>query len=234
MKKINSDFKNSIWPSFTDSMIVTLSIFIFLFLALSIQLSDKDKLLEENKQLKLNIKNTDNELKKYKDKEGVPDKFINCLEKKSNGLMTKDSKGSGVQVKAEFLFDSADANLKSKATSHLDKIATTLNSCFKESEADLKDIDNNLKLIVKILGHTDNDPISDINFRNNWELSTQRAVNVVMELSKRKFSEEHLMAAGFGEFQPLAKPSKKGEKFTEEQKRKNRRITIDVSIEKVK
>ena len=57
--------------------------------------------------------------------------------------------------------------------------------------------------VMRVDGHTDVRPIFTAQFRSNWELSAARAISVVQYLISRGVSPQHLVAAGFGEFQPL-------------------------------
>lgn len=71
-----------------------------------------------------------------------------------------------------------------------------------------------------IAGHTDNLKIRSRRFRNNWELSTARAVSVVEFMIQAGFDSKNVAAAGFGEHDPVAGND------TEEGRQKNRRIEI--------
>jgi chemotaxis protein MotB len=61
---------------------------------------------------------------------------------------------------------------------------------------------------IQVSGHTDDSPPSDRltgTFPTNWELSTARAVNVVRFLAeKASVPSKRLVAAGYGQFHPLA------------------------------
>ena len=52
-------------------------------------------------------------------------------------------------------------------------------------------------------GHTDIRPIKTAEFPSNWELSSARALSVVRFLVSQGVPPQRLVAAGFGEFQPL-------------------------------
>jgi chemotaxis protein MotB len=71
-----------------------------------------------------------------------------------------------------------------------------------------------------VAGHTDNTPLRSAEYRNNWELSTARAVNVTEFLVYVGMKPQSLVAAGYGEFDPVASNK------TKEGKAKNRRIEI--------
>jgi flagellar motor protein MotB len=74
-----------------------------------------------------------------------------------------------------------------------------------------------------VSGFTDDIPFSGSTTYTNWNLSTERAVNVVKTLIKEGFPSDRLFAAGFGEFQP------KYPNDTEEHRRLNRRVEIGVT-----
>ena len=71
-----------------------------------------------------------------------------------------------------------------------------------------------------VAGHTDNQPIKTVAFKNNWYLSTARANSVVQYMIKEQFPPQHLAAAGYGEFDPVAKND------TDQSRELNRRIEI--------
>jgi chemotaxis protein MotB len=73
--------------------------------------------------------------------------------------------------------------------------------------------------IIRVVGHTDNVPIRGA--MTNWELSAMRATNVVRFLQdKCKIDPQRLVAAGRGEYQPVAAND------TPDGRQKNRRIEI--------
>ncbi len=77
---------------------------------------------------------------------------------------------------------------------------------------------------VLIEGNTDNVPISMVNIRNNWDLSTLRASSVVQSLQNTYgVDPKRLTAGGRGEFNPVA------DNETEAGKAKNRRTQIIIT-----
>jgi len=66
-----------------------------------------------------------------------------------------------------------------------------------------------------VLGHTDDVPLKSSVFKDNWELSTARALNVTRTLVKAGMKPENLVPAGAGEHDPLGRD-----------RAKNRRIEI--------
>jgi chemotaxis protein MotB len=76
---------------------------------------------------------------------------------------------------------------------------------------------------LRIEGHTDNIPIHTGEFDSNWELSSARATRVArVFLDQDRFPAEHLSAAGYAEFHPVASNE------TDEGRAKNRRIDLVV------
>ena len=73
-----------------------------------------------------------------------------------------------------------------------------------------------------VAGHTDNVPIKTKKFRSNWELSTQRAVEVTRLLVEGGMKPSQLGAAGYADFDPAANND------TPDGQKQNRRIEIVV------
>jgi len=80
-----------------------------------------------------------------------------------------------------------------------------------------------LEWILRIDGHTDRIPINTPQFPSNWELSTARAVAVVRYLADQSVPQRRMVAAGFGEFFPVADGT------TAEALQKNRRIEVKLT-----
>jgi chemotaxis protein MotB len=76
---------------------------------------------------------------------------------------------------------------------------------------------------MRVDGHTDIKPIATPEFPSNWELSSARAISVVRYLMQLGVPANRLVAAGFGEFQPIDA----GE--DDEALRKNRRIELKLT-----
>ncbi|MGH7003632.1 MAG: peptidoglycan -binding protein, partial [Alphaproteobacteria bacterium] len=84
-------------------------------------------------------------------------------------------------------------------------------------------IPTELNWVLRVDGHTDRRPIVSARFPSNWELSTARAIAVVKFLVAEGVPASRLVAAGFGEFQPL----EPGE--SEEAYNRNRRIELKLT-----
>jgi chemotaxis protein MotB len=66
-----------------------------------------------------------------------------------------------------------------------------------------------------VVGHTDDQPLKNTTYKDNWELSTTRALNVTRVLVQAGMDPKNVLAAGAGEHDPVSKD-----------RAKNRRIEI--------
>jgi chemotaxis protein MotB len=97
---------------------------------------------------------------------------------------------------SDVLFDPGSAELKPSAYGELDKLVSAL----KDIQGD---IPSDIAWVMRVDGHTDINPIATPEFPSNWELSSARAISVLRYLMNAGISPKHLVAAGFGEFQPI-------------------------------
>jgi chemotaxis protein MotB len=111
-----------------------------------------------------------------------------------------------LKLPSEILFASGQANLSKTGQTALAEVLAVLQE-FKDRR-------------FMIAGHTDNVPIKTSRFRNNWQLSTARAVSVVEFMVQAGWAGKNVSAAGFGEFDPVAGND------SAEGKQLNRRIEI--------
>jgi len=115
-----------------------------------------------------------------------------------------------VSLSDKLLFKSGSAVVEEKGQQALQKLAEVLNK--------------NNDVSIAIEGHTDNVPIKTAQYKDNWDLSTARATNVVRLLTETDgMDPKRLTAAGRGEWSPVADNS------TAEGKAKNRRTEIVLS-----
>jgi chemotaxis protein MotB len=125
--------------------------------------------------------------------------------------------GDRFVFQSEVFFDTGKATLdKPEGLTELDGLATAL------LELERK-IPGEIPWVLRVDGHTDVRPIYSPQFKNNWELSAGRAISVVQYLISKGVSPRRLVAAGFGEFQPID-PDK-----TEEAFGRNRRIELKLT-----
>lgn len=103
-----------------------------------------------------------------------------------------DERGLVVRVLDRVLFDSGKAQLHRQAYPMLDKVARVLDQQLPDQP-------------VAVEGHTDNEPIKQSGWKDNWELSLARARSVLTYLVKdRGVEPTRISAAGYGEYHPVA------------------------------
>jgi chemotaxis protein MotB len=122
--------------------------------------------------------------------------------------------GDRVVFQSELFFDVGQAVLKPEGRTELDKIAGALLDIERQIPGDIA-------WVMRVDGHTDVRPIAG--GRTNWDLSAARAIAVVQYLISRGVSPQRLVAAGFGEFQPIDTDR------TEEAYARNRRIELKLT-----
>ena len=124
--------------------------------------------------------------------------------------------GDRFVFQAEVLFPKGAADLNPEGQQEM----LTLADALKQLE---REIPPDIAWVLRVDGHTDADPIQSAQFKSNWELSSGRAIAVVKYLIASGVLPNHLVAAGFGEFQPIDPGS------TEEAKSRNRRIELKLT-----
>jgi chemotaxis protein MotB len=111
-----------------------------------------------------------------------------------------------VKLPAAVLFPSGSAVLSEEGKAALAEVATVLRKMHGRR--------------FTIAGHTDNVPVVQAPFHDNWELSSARAVTVTELLVAKGVPGPSLVAAGFGEFYPISGNG------TPAGRQRNRRIEI--------
>jgi chemotaxis protein MotB len=124
--------------------------------------------------------------------------------------------GDRFVLQSEVFFDVGKAELLPTARTELDKVGEALAGLEKQIPADIA-------WVLRVDGHTDVRPISGGVFKSNWDLSAARAIAVVQYLIGKGVSPQHLVAAGFGEFQPIDVTK------TEDAYKRNRRIEFKLT-----
>jgi len=109
------------------------------------------------------------------------------------------------------LFDSGKADLKKNRIVELDHIHSVLQQSYAGN-------------MIDVVGHTDADPIKKSKWKDNWELSSQRALTVIRYLTNKGFNSAQIRAVGCGESRPVAPNTSTSGKA------KNRRVEIVVNM----
>ena len=124
--------------------------------------------------------------------------------------------GDRFVFQSEVLFQAGQAMLRPEASGEIDRIASALVELERQVPPDIP-------WVIRVDGHTDQRPIATSQFPSNWALSSARAIAVVQALIARGVQPQHLVAAGFGEFQPLDNGT------TDEAYARNRRIELKLT-----
>jgi chemotaxis protein MotB len=125
--------------------------------------------------------------------------------------------GDRFVLQSELFFDTGRAEVKPEALTELDKVADALIGLEKE-------IPTEIAWVLRVDGHTDVRPTgTGGQFKSNWDLSAARAISVVQYLVGKGVSPQRLVAAGFGEFQPIDPAT------TDDAYRRNRRIEFKLT-----
>ncbi|MGI9371018.1 MAG: peptidoglycan -binding protein [Hyphomicrobiales bacterium] len=124
--------------------------------------------------------------------------------------------GDRFVFQSEVLFSKGAAEINPLGEVELEKLANAI----KELEGQIPE---DLDWVLRVDGHTDNDPINTPQFKSNWELSAARSIAVVKLLIEKGIPPKRLVAAGFGEYQPIDQAD------TDEAKSRNRRIELKLT-----
>jgi chemotaxis protein MotB len=125
--------------------------------------------------------------------------------------------GDRFVFQSEVLFPSGSDVINEAGRDEMAKLAAAIIDLQRE-------IPPEINWVLRVDGHTDNVPLSGTGrYRDNWELSSARAVSVVKYLIDQGVPASRLVAAGFGEFQPL------DEGDTQEARNRNRRIELKLT-----
>jgi chemotaxis protein MotB len=125
--------------------------------------------------------------------------------------------GDRFVFQSEVLFATGSDQINDQGTVELQKVSSAIADLIQEIPTDIP-------WVLQINGHTDKQPISGGGrFKSNWELSAARAISVVEYFISQGIPAEHLVAAGYGEFQPLE------EGDTPDTYAKNRRIELKLT-----
>ncbi|MGA7031276.1 MAG: peptidoglycan -binding protein [Pseudolabrys sp.] len=169
------------------------------------------RITELGQRLNLALAERVNELKRYRSD------FFGKLREILGNRADVRIVGDRFVLQSEVFFDTARADLKPEGRVELDKVAGALVELEKQIPPDLA-------WVLRVDGHTDVRQLSlGGAFKSNWDLSSARAIAVVQYLISKGVSPQRLVAAGFGEFQPIDLGK------TEEAYQRNRRIEFKLT-----
>jgi chemotaxis protein MotB len=171
----------------------------------------QNRITELGQRLNLALAERVNELKRYRSD------FFGKLREILGNRADVRIVGDRFVLQSEVFFDTGKADLKPEGRAELDKVAGALLELERQIPSDLA-------WVLRVDGHTDVRQITIGGvFKSNWDLSAARAISVVQYLIGKGVSPQRLVAAGFGEFQPIDSGK------TEEAYQRNRRIEFKLT-----
>ena len=182
----------------------------FFVLIVSVSTVDMNKFAQVSEGVKEQMKSQQLEITSMAKLKKVLDSLMK--DKVATGAIdiNMDSKGINMTASNASFFNSGEAELLPDGRAIIDQITDQISK--------INDVFN-----VDVEGHTDNSPISSANYASNWELSADRASQVVKCIPK-----DHIKASSFADTRPvLPNEDKKGVPLPENKSR-NRRVVIRV------
>lgn len=137
-------------------------------------------------------------------------KVMAPLVKEGQVRVTQGLRGVTIEINAAVLFGPGEATLSGEPVKVLSAVAHVL-----------AQVPNK----IQVEGHTDDTPISTLQFPSNWELSAARASSVVRILVANGVPAERLVAVGYADTRPLAPNT------DDANRARNRRVTLLVIAE---
>ena len=167
--------------------------------------SDKSKLNQELAKSIRTIEQLQKEIESRNISPGEASGFGNNMDVKLDaaaGTIT-------VTLQNQLLFSAGKATLKKSTIGELDHITSVLKQRYSSMPVD-------------IVGHTDSDPIKKSGWKDNWQLSSERALAVLRYLNNKGIRADQIRAVAAGSAKPIAPNSSTAGKS------RNRRVEIVV------
>ncbi|GIW22347.1 MAG: hypothetical protein KatS3mg068_1354 [Candidatus Sericytochromatia bacterium] len=211
--RYKSTFYN-IWPSYTDLLLGVFMIIILSFSFLIFKNFFYITILSKRPDVDISKEEI---IKLQKFGEFVKHLNSSLLQEFSNDKDVTVDKDGNLTIKDSVVFDFGQHELKQEGKIKLKRIGNKIKNILDKDKSSIKYFD----ILVK--GHTDNIGGE----RENWELSSQRAISVTSFLKnecKLSLPTYRVLPVGMGYFEPKVKNN------TEENRAKNRRIEIKIII----
>ena len=161
---------------------------------------EKDELEAQLLAARDRIDAQDATINQYRDQIAAARNQANSLQQDLDEARKKAQLPKGWQIKKgmimtslpnKVLFDAGKAKLKPTASANLTRVIADINVNFPGHD-------------VYIIGHTDSDKIRVSKWRDNLELSLQRAAAVGRYVSQRGLDPKRVICAGCGPYRPIA------------------------------
>ncbi len=165
-------------------------------------MSDKDELTKKVGMVETQLQSTEDKVdmvnKSVEDKQaqinGLRDEIQNAFTDVENAVSESGQRITELEdmlyldMENPINFTTGSSRLNKDDNESLEELASMLNKS------------PNLSLIIE--GHTDDRPINNASYQDNWDLSVARSVAIVRKLIKMGVNPKQLTAAGKGEFHP--------------------------------
>jgi chemotaxis protein MotB len=174
-------------------------------------LATEKKTAEEQREALERIKRENIKLSEVSRMSRYRSEFFDKLQEVIQGRDGIKVVGDRFVFQAELFFESASDELSDSGKAQVSELAEIIKEIGDK-------IPSGIKWLLRVDGHTDSRPIAGGKFASNWELSSARAIAVVKYMIGRGIDPRRLVAAGFGEHQPIASGR------TDDDHAKNRRI----------
>ncbi len=194
LAQLADDDAANYWPSFTDVAMSMLLILVFFIFVQFLANADWFKRIEMEKRQKAILSAFQRELPGE-----LRDSTIRVYTTWDRQQFTFSDR---------VLFDRAQAELKPTGVALLARVAAILKA------------NGGLVKRIQVEGHTDASPIKTVLYRDNWELSSARATQVVKFFGALGVDQRLMSSNGFAEFRPIASGR------SEQADARNRRIEI--------
>lgn len=196
--------EDSHWLIFTDLTAGLLALFILAFVAMTTMKEKKAEALTRTEQ---EVVSCQEEMRRVaKERNALLSQSLKApLEK---GIIALEN--GNILIQTSVLFPRNGADLTSEGENVISSIGAGLQDVLDTGDA------------IMVSGFTDDTPTNSPTY-TNWNLSTERAVNVVKALIRQGFPAERVFAAGFGENHPRVPNT------SEKNRSLNRRVEIGVT-----
>lgn len=138
------------------------------------------------------------------------DELIKKSKLEDRVVTREDAEGLGIELKDALLFDSGSAIIRPEGRAAVADVAKLV-----------RELPGDRPVIIE--GYTDEVPIATPEFRSNWELSSQRAINVLGALEAAGVAHHRMSVRGHADTRPMATQGS-----VEQQRAANRRVVIRV------
>ena len=228
-KKVRPELRTDTWlATFADTMTLLLTFFVVLYSFSTVD-ATKFKQVASSFQYELTGKTTKSSLNFNVSDGEVPlvgqplqntteetdaqsiykkvQSFIIDKKLQSIVVIKTDNRGVIIQLRENIIFESGNAEIINKSKPVLNSI-NALISTFPND--------------IVIEGHTDNEPISNSKYKNNWQLSSDRALQVLeyFVVTKGQAHPNRFKSVACGEYQPIVANN------SDENRALNRRVNI--------